>query len=78
MRGVGWASLVWDPEGKRLFNIWINEHDVGHLAGSVSILVGDVFEHAYMVDYGLKKADYIESFVKAIDWSVAQKRFEHA
>ena len=34
----------------------------------------DVFEHAYMVDYGLKKADYIGAFMKAIDWGVVEGR----
>ncbi|MBU6371030.1 MAG: superoxide dismutase [Patescibacteria group bacterium] len=74
MRGIGWVILAFDPEAKRLFNVWINEHDVGHLAGAVSLLVMDVFEHAYMTDYGIKKADYIESFLKAIDWKVVEKR----
>ncbi len=75
MRGIGWVVLAYDPEGKRLFNLWINEHDVGHLAGTVPLLIMDVFEHAYMVDYGLKKADYIETFFKNIDWVVVEKRF---
>ncbi len=74
MRGIGWAILAFDPEAKRLFNVWINEHDVGHLAGAVPLLVMDVFEHAYMTDYGIKKADYIEAFVKAIDWKVVERR----
>lgn len=77
MRGIGWVVLTYDPEGKRFFNLWINEHDVGHLAGTIPLLVMDVFEHAYMVDYGLKKADYIETFFKNIDWSVVEKRFTH-
>ena len=76
IRGIGWAILAYDETGDRLFNVWINEHDVGHLAGAVPLLVMDVFEHAYMVDYGLKKADYIESFIKAIDWDAVNKRFE--
>ena len=58
MRGIGWAVLVWDPEGKRLFNIWINEHDKGHLFYSVPLLVNDVFEHAYLADYGIERKDY--------------------
>src|SRR3989344_5196789 len=57
MRGIGWVVLVYDKEGDRLFNLWVNEHDVGHLAGCTPLLIMDVFEHAYMVDYGLKKAD---------------------
>ena len=76
MRGIGWVILCYDKQGDKLFNIWINEHDVGHLAGTTSLLIMDVFEHAYMLDYGLKKADYIEAFFKAIDWDVVSKRFE--
>jgi len=75
MRGIGWAILYYDKNADELFNTWINEHDAGHLAGAVPILVMDVFEHAYMTDYEIKKADYIESFIKIIDWSVASSRF---
>lgn len=76
MRGIGWVILVYDPLAKRLFNLWINEHEVGHLAGTVSILVMDVFEHAFMLDYGLKRADYLAAFMVAIDWTVVEKRFK--
>ena len=75
MRGVGWAVLAWDPEGRNLFNIWINEHDVGHLFYSVALLVNDVFEHAYITDYGVNRKDYIEAFMKVIDWTEVEKRF---
>ena len=74
MRGIGWAILYLDKESDRLFNVWINEHDVGHFAGCTPILVMDVFEHAFMLDYGTKRADYIEAFFKAIDWSVVDGR----
>ena len=74
MRGIGWVILARD--GERLFNIWINEHDSGHLAGATPLLVMDVFEHAFMLDYGLKRADYIEAFFKAIDWNVVEKRMQ--
>jgi superoxide dismutase, Fe-Mn family len=78
MRGIGWVILYYDPKGNQLLNTWINEHDAGHLASAAPILIMDVFEHAYMTDYGLKRADYIEAFCKAIDWTVVQKRFEAA
>ncbi len=77
MRGIGWVILYYDPEKKQFFNAWINEHDAGHLAGATPLLILDVFEHAYMLDYGLKKTDYIETFFKNIDWSVVEKRFNH-
>lgn len=46
---------------------------MGHISGGTPLIVMDVFEHAYMVDYGLKKADYIEAFIKAIDWTIDPK-----
>lgn len=77
MRGIGWIILSYDEQSGELFNVWINEHDVGHLAGCRPLLVMDVFEHAYMIDYGLKRADYIEAFFKAIDWSAVSRRFDN-
>jgi len=77
MRGIGWIVLYYDKTTDRLFNVWINEHDEGHLAGCVPILVMDVFEHAYMTDYEIKKADYIEAFMKVICWHVASSRFKN-
>mgnify|MGYP001619936040 CR=1 FL=1 len=74
MRGIGWAILYHDPQSNELFNVWVNEHDMGHLAGCTPLLVLDIFEHAYTLDYGLKKADYIEAFFKAIDWDVIETR----
>ncbi|VVB55505.1 Superoxide dismutase [Mn] 1 [uncultured archaeon] len=73
MRGIGWVILYYDGTEGRLFNTWINEHDAGHLSGAKPLIVMDVFEHAYMIDYGLKKADYIEAFFKAIDWTIDPK-----
>ena len=76
MRGIGWAVLYQDPENGRLIDFWINEHDGGHLTGGRPILVMDVFEHAYMIDYGLKKADYIEAFFRAVDWTAVESRLK--
>ena len=76
MRGIGWVVLYYDKMADRLFNVWINEHDGGHLAGCVPILVMDVFEHAYMTDYEIRKADYVEAIMKVIFWSVASARFD--
>jgi Fe-Mn family superoxide dismutase len=75
-RGIGWGLLYYDRQSGRLSNAWINEHDVGHLVGNVPVLLMDVFEHAFMIDYGLKRADYIEAFYKSIDWAVTAERLE--
>ena len=76
MRGVGWVVLYEDPQTGRLMNVWINEHDMGHLAGCKPLLVMDVFEHAYVPDYGLKRADYINAFFKNINWHVVEARLD--
>jgi len=74
MRGIGWAVLYQDSASGKLINFWINEHDGGHPAGCSPILIMDVFEHAFMLDFGLKRADYIETFFKNIDWSAVEAR----
>jgi Fe-Mn family superoxide dismutase len=74
MRGIGWAILYEDPLTGRLINFWINEHDIGHPAGCNPILILDVFEHAFMIDYGLKRADYIEAFFKNVHWKMVEGR----
>jgi Fe-Mn family superoxide dismutase len=74
MRGIGWAALYQDPSNGQLVNFWINEHDVAHPAGCKPILIMDVFEHAFMLDYGLKRPDYIEAFFKNINWAAVEAR----
>jgi len=76
MRGIGWIVLYQDNANGRLINFWINEHDVSHPAGCNPILIMDVFEHAFMLDYGLKRADYIEAFFKNIDWKAVEARLK--
>jgi len=76
MRGIGWVILYQDVLSGRLINFWINEHDGGHPAGCNPVLIMDVFEHAFMIDYGLKRADYIEAFFKNINWKEVEKRLK--
>jgi Fe-Mn family superoxide dismutase len=74
LRGIGWTILYRDNVTGTLINQWINEHETGHLAGCQPILVMDVFEHAFMIDYGLKRADYIEAFFKNISREAVEGR----
>ncbi len=76
MRGIGWVVLYQDTQSGKLINFWVNEHDAGHPAGCTPILVMDVFEHAYMLDYGLKRAEYIDAFFKNVDWHKAERRLK--
>jgi Fe-Mn family superoxide dismutase len=76
MRGIGWAVLYQDLTNGKLINFWINEHDVSHPAGCGPLLIMDVFEHAFMLDYGLKRADYIGAFFKNINWAAVEARLK--
>jgi Fe-Mn family superoxide dismutase len=76
MRGVGWAILYEDPETGRLSNHWITLHEHGHPAGFRPLLVLDVWEHAFMVDYKpTERARYIEAFFSNVDWRAVEDRF---
>jgi len=74
MRGIGWVVLYQDVEAGIFYNQWINEHDVAHLADCNPLLIIDVFEHAFITDYGLKRADYIANFMKNIKWDLVEQR----
>lgn len=76
IRGIGWALLYLDPEENQLINVWINEHDTGHLVKGKAILIMDVFEHAYMPQYGLDKAKYIDAFFSNINWDAVNQRYK--
>ncbi len=74
MRGIGWVILCSDKQSGRLFNVWINEHDLGYLAGADPLLVMDVFEHAFVIDYGMDRKSYLEAFFANINWEEVSRR----
>jgi len=76
MRGIGWAILYQDNATGQLLNFWINEHDAGHPAGCTPLLILDVFEHAFMLDYQLKRPDYIAAFFANVDWQAVEARMK--
>jgi Fe-Mn family superoxide dismutase len=78
MRGVGWAICFEDPLTGRLSNHWVTLHETGNVAGFAPILVMDVWEHAYLLDF--KPADrpkYIEAFFSNIDWAAIEVRLQN-
>jgi Fe-Mn family superoxide dismutase len=78
-RSVGWAILYLDPATGHLTNHFIELHENGHVAGFVPLLVMDVWEHAYMVDYGASgRADYIDAFFNNVNWPIAEQRLADA
>ncbi len=74
IRGIGWIVLLQDNVSGELFHAWIGDHHEGHIIDTTPLLVMDCWEHAYITDYGIKRADYITAFIPTIDWAVVEKR----
>ena len=75
MRGVGWAVCYQDPATGYLTNEWIEMHESGHVAGFTPVLVMDVWEHAFILDYAVKdRPKYIDAFLSNVDWGVVESR----
>jgi len=79
MRGVGWAICYEDLENGRLSNHWITLHEVGNVAGFNPILVMDVWEHAFLLDYKpAERPKYIDAFFANLDWKAVEQRLRPA
>jgi superoxide dismutase, Fe-Mn family len=73
--GSGWVILTYSPRDKRLVNSWAADHTTT-LAGGKPVLVLDMYEHAYQMDFGAKAADYVATIMNVINWSNADRLYE--
>jgi Fe-Mn family superoxide dismutase len=73
--GSGWVILSYSPRDKRLVNQWAADHTTT-LAGGRPVLVLDMYEHAYHMDYGAAAARYVDAFMDAIRWDNAANLYE--
>lgn len=73
----GWAVLAYDQRSGRLRNISLDAHDLGNIAYSAPMLVLDMYEHAYFLQYADKKVDYINKFMKNINWTIVGERMNY-
>ncbi|HYO64209.1 MAG TPA: Fe-Mn family superoxide dismutase [Pyrinomonadaceae bacterium] len=77
MRGVGWAVCYENPANGRISNHWITLHEVGNVSGFNPVLVMDVWEHAFLLDYKpSERPKYIEAFFSNIDWAACETRLQ--
>ena len=74
--GSGWVILAYSPRDKRLINQWAADHTTT-LAGGRPVMVLDMYEHAYHMDYGAAAAKYVDVFMEAIRWENAVKLYDH-
>ena len=72
----GWAILAYDYRDNKLHNYGSDAHNIGAVWGAIPLIVLDVYEHAYFIDYGVNRKDYINSFFKNLDWDFANKIVE--
>jgi len=75
---AGWAMLVKHPVNGKLYNVVSDEHAQGPLWMATPLVVIDVYEHAFYIDYHNRKADYVEKFMNHVDWSEANARYRLA
>jgi Fe-Mn family superoxide dismutase len=75
--GSGWVVLCWSARLGRLVNQWAADHTHG-LADGVPILALDMYEHAYHIDFGANAKAYVDTFMRNIDWSAVEDRYEEA
>lgn len=71
----GWGVLAWEPFSKRLVILQAEKHQNLTSWGAMPILVCDVWEHAYYLQYQNRRGDYVDSFRKIIDWKKVEERF---
>ena len=75
MRGIGWAICYLDPHTGYVSNHWIDLHETNNVAGFVPLVVMDVWEHAFLLDYKpAERPKYIEAFLSNVDWNVVDER----
>jgi Fe-Mn family superoxide dismutase len=77
MRGPGWSNLYFNPESGMFHMGFVGEQHQGHFATLPIIVALDVWEHAFLLDYGAQgKNKYIDAFFKNLNWKILEERFE--
>ncbi|MBO7674401.1 MAG: superoxide dismutase [Atopobiaceae bacterium] len=78
VQGSGWVMLAFDPVSSRLVTLQLHDHQDCMTAGVVPLLMLDMWEHAYYLDYHNAKADYVAAFWDVINWDDVARRFDKA
>ena len=78
IQGSGWAILAWDSLGEKLIIEQLYDHQGNLAAATVPLLLLDMWEHAFYLDYQNVKADYVKAFWNIVDWADVAERFSRA
>ncbi len=77
-RGIGWVVCYLDTNQNQLISTWIESHDKGPLLEAHPLVVIDLWEHAYITDYGINRVDYMKTILASLDWNVIEERYQKA
>jgi len=72
----GWCVLAYEQRTDTCRNLLMDWHDEGLVLGCYPLVVLDMYEHAYFLDYGTDKGSYIQNFINGVDWNVVEKRIK--
>jgi len=78
MAARGWSVLAWDTKAGKIKHYNCDAHNQGGVWGCIPIIVLDVYEHAYFIDFGSDRKSYIEAFWKNFNWAEAEKLYKKA
>jgi Fe-Mn family superoxide dismutase len=78
VQGSGWGVVVWQPQGQQLVVLQAEKHQNLTQWGAVPVMVVDVWEHAYYLDYQNRRSDFTEGFFDVVNWDFIGRRFEEA
>jgi len=76
VEGSGWAALVFESNSKNLLVVQIEKHNLAHIGDSRLLLVLDVWEHAWYLDYPADRASYVKNWWKVVNWDNVEERLE--
>jgi len=77
MAARGWVIMAYSFNDMSIHNYSMDVHDKGSVCNTANLLVLDVYEHAYMIDYGVKRAAYLDAFFQNINWDVVNERVKY-
>ena len=81
LRGIGWVITSLDPKSQRLNTFWVSDHEIGNIAGYLPVIVMDMWEHAYVTDYGASavgRGEYLQAYFRNLDWETTEARLASA
>ncbi len=78
VQGSGWGVLAWEPVAQKLLVQQVYDHQGEHAQGTIPILVCDIWEHAFYLQYENRKAEWVSAFWKLVDWNDVSRRLQDA